>query len=203
MSDLSIRSLSPELLDDYLTFFDRDAFCDNPEWQSCYCAYYHVYSPEKDQEWEARTGADNRATVRDLIRSSGMSGYLAYAGGKVVGWCHAAPRETLPLLPGIVGVPIGEAGGVGAIVCFVVAKSHRRQGIARRLLDAACEGFRAMGLAYAEAYTYTGRETDAGNCYGPLDMYLAAGFQPVQTHDTLVVVRKQLGQSGRGGARSY
>jgi GNAT superfamily N-acetyltransferase len=188
----SIRPLSPELLDDYLSFFDQDAFCDNPEWQTCYCAYYHCYSPARDQEWEERTGEENRATVRELILTGRMHGYLAYSGDKVVGWCHAAPRVDLPLLPDALDLPREDAGAVGAIVCFVVAKGQRRQGIARQLLDAACQGFRAMGLAYAEAYPYTGRETDAANCHGPLAIYLAAGFWPVRTREDALVVRKAL-----------
>ena len=183
MTECTIRPLAPELLDDYLSFFDHDAFCDNPEWQDCYCAFFHCYSEARPEEWNARTGEQNRATVSEMIRAGRMHGYLAYAGGKVVGWCHAAPRGELPLLREGRDLP-GEDSETGSIVCFVVAKTHRRQGIARQLLDAACEGFRAAGLAWAEAYPHLGEQTDAGNYHGPTDMYLAAGFQPVQTQGT-------------------
>lgn len=196
MHKLSIRPLSPDLLNDYLSFFDHDAFCDNPEWQSCYCAYYHFYTPARDQEWEARTGEENRALARELILAGRMHGYLAYFGERVVGWCNATPRADLPLLAEIVDLPQVGAGGVGAIVCFVVARGHRRQGIARRLLDAACQGFQAMGLAWAEAYAYTGRKTDAENCHGPLAMYYASGFQVFRTRGDAVIVRKALGSKG-------
>ncbi len=60
---------------------------------------------------------------------------------------------------------------VGAIVCFVVAQPHRRQGIARRLLDAACEGFRRQGLAVAEAYPRKGSTSDAVNYKGPSQLH--------------------------------
>ncbi len=192
MLKCSIRPLSPELLDDYLSFFDHDAFCDNSDWQSCYCAYYHCYSPAREREWEERTAEENRAMVCELIRAGRMRGYLAFVGAKAVGWCHAAPRVDLPLLRDIFDLPRDDAGGIGSIVCFVVAKGHRRQGIGRQLLDAACQGFRAMGLSCAEAYPRTGRETDAENCHGPLAMYLAAGFQPFLTREDLIVVRKTL-----------
>jgi GNAT superfamily N-acetyltransferase len=195
MLKTSIRPLSPDLLDEYLSFFDRDAFCDNPEWQSCYCAFFHFYSRARVREWEARTGEQNRAMVSDLIRAGHMRGYLAFVGAKVVGWCHTAPRMDLPSLSERFDLPADEAGGIGAIgsiACFVVAKGHRRQGIARQLLDAACQGFRVMGLSCAEAYPHGGRETDADNYHGPLAMYLAAGFRPFLTRGNLVVVRKTL-----------
>jgi ribosomal protein S18 acetylase RimI-like enzyme len=187
----SIRPLTPDLLDDYLTFFDHDAFCDNPEWQSCYCAFFHCYSRAGEQEFDARTSEQNRALVSGLIRAGHMHGYLAYSGAKAVGWCQAAPRAELPSLRERFDLA-GEDAGIGSIACFVVAKSHRRQGICRQLLDLACQGFRAMGLSCAEAYPHAGRETDAGNYHGPLSMYLAAGFQPFLTREDLVVVRKSL-----------
>ena len=188
----SIRPLSPDLLDDYLSFFDHDAFCDNPDWQSCYCAFFHFYSRAREQEWEERTGEENRAMVCDLIRAGRMRGYLAFVGAKAVGWCHAAPRVDLPSLRDRFDLPDDQAGGIGSIAYFVVAKAHRRQGICRQLLDAACQGFRAMGLSCAEAYPHTGRESDAENYHGPLAMYVASGFQPFLTREDLVVVRKTL-----------
>ena len=41
---------------------------------------------------------------------------------------------------------------VGSIVCFVVASSHRNQGVASHLLNAACQKFSQRGLEAAEAY---------------------------------------------------
>lgn len=193
MPTYSVRPLSPDLLDDYLSFFDHDAFCDNPEWQSCYCAFFHCYSRAREEEFEERSSEENRALVSGLIRAGQMHGYLAFAGAKAVGWCHAARRADLPSLRERFDLPDDEAGSIGSIACFVVAKGHRRRGIGRQLLDAACQGFRAMGLACAEAYPHAGRETDAENYHGPLSMYLAAGFQPFLTRENLVVVRKTLG----------
>jgi hypothetical protein len=37
---VEVRELRPELLDDYLRFFDQDAFTDFPEWSGCYCGFY-------------------------------------------------------------------------------------------------------------------------------------------------------------------
>jgi len=38
---ISICKLTYELLDDWLSYFDKDAFSDNDEWCGCYCMCYH------------------------------------------------------------------------------------------------------------------------------------------------------------------
>ncbi len=190
MSEPVIKELSPELLDDFLSFFDHDAFADNPEWANCYC-YWYLF-PGTDQEWETRTGSENRAGMGELIRRGQAHGFLAYDDGRPVGWCHAAPRTAIPNIERFTGAQAGDADRVGSIVCFVVAEPHRRQGIARRLLEAACDSFRHRGLEFAEAYPSKNVETAAQHFPGPLEMYLEAGFTPVREFDRLTVVRKTL-----------
>ena len=70
-----------------------------------------------------------------------------------------------------------DADRLGQITCFVVAPAHRRSGVARALLDAACEGLRAQGLAIAEAAPKPGLEGDAENHFGPMSLFVAAGFE--------------------------
>jgi len=188
---VEVRELTPGRLDDFLGFFDRDAFADNPIWASCYCMAYHVGGTL--EEWEKRTGKQNRADKTELIRRGEAQGYMAYAGGRPVAWCHAAPRTTLP---GIVNDPEfsidDDASLVGSIVCFVVAAAYRRQGLASRLLDAACDGLRRQGLAVAEAYPPKGDASDARAFRGPLDLYLGAGFERHRESERSIIVRKAL-----------
>lgn len=40
-ADLEIRPLGPHRLDDFLRFFDREGFRDNPFWADCYCMEAH------------------------------------------------------------------------------------------------------------------------------------------------------------------
>ena len=84
-----------------------------------------------------------------LIQQGALHGLLAYAGAKVVGWCHAAPTQMIPALH---DEPGATDEGVGNVVCFVVAPQWRRRGVARRLLDHACETLRQQGLTVAQAY---------------------------------------------------
>ena len=186
---LTIKELSPELLPDFLSFFDHDAFADNPGWADCYCMFR--YTPTKE-EWSSATSETNRKGISQLIKSQQARGYLAYLDGKPVGWCNAAPRSLLPGLDRDPMLRTEDYERVGSIVCFVVAKSHRGKGITKQLLSAACEGLKEQGLSYAEAYPYHSAETDADNFPGPLSLYLASGFTTYRQTGKVTIVRKSL-----------
>lgn len=87
MSDtaIEVHPLSPERLPDFLAFFDGDAFSDNPKWSSCYCQCY--YEDHSRVVWKDRTAAENRSFACERAANGQMQGYLAYVGGRVVGWC--------------------------------------------------------------------------------------------------------------------
>ena len=69
-----IRPITPERRDDWLRFFDRDAFMDNPMWADCYCMFYRFSG--SNEEWEQRTATDNRNDQSEAIER-GRS-YFAY-----------------------------------------------------------------------------------------------------------------------------
>lgn len=119
-----------------------------------------------------------------------MHGLLAYRDGQVVGWCNAAPRL---LLDSFADEPLPDADTIGQITCFVVAREHRRTGVARALLDEACAMLRDQGLKVAEANPSRHAISDAANHFGPLSLYLSAGFTVIkEQEDGLVVVRRSL-----------
>lgn len=188
---LEIRELTPQLVEDYLTFFDRDAFADNPRWAACYCMFPHV--TDEGEDWTARSASVNRAVKRELICAGQAKGWLAYVDGRPVGWCNAAPRMSLLRYRDTDDLPREDAEVTGSIVCFIIGKPYRRQGIATHLLAAAVEGFRRQGLRYAEAFTTAAPTDDAQAHVGPLSMYLAAGFERVRDlEDGYLYVRKTL-----------
>ncbi len=132
----------------------------------------------------------NRASRSELILSAKANGLVAYRLGRVVGWCHAAPKSELLSVPG------ERPADVGAIVCFVVATDQRRQGIATQLLDAALEHLRSRGTKFAEAYPWLG-EVDPGRWVfaqyvGPLSLYVKAGFEIAEKRGDFAIVRKRL-----------
>lgn len=189
--------LTPDCLPDYLDFFDHRAFADNPKWAGCYC-YFPLHDP-KQTDWNTRTGAENRAAVTACAQAGTARGLLAYMDGKAVGWCNAGPWSQYPMLR---DVPQPDRDAVGVIFCFVVEPGARGQGVARSLLDAACEGFRAAGLTSVQAKPAKTADGAAANHLGPLAMYLAAGFQVVaETPDGGVIVRKDLLPPAPAGGR--
>lgn len=187
-----IRRLTPDLREDFLRFFEGAAFADSPKWRSCYCQF--LYVDHAKVTWSARTDKENRASACERIACNRMQGLLAYRDGAVVGWCNAAPRH---LLDSFADEPDPDADRLGQITCFVVAREHRRSGVARALLDAACEMLREQGLTLAEASPSRRASTDAQHHFGPLSLYLAAGFTVVrEREDSLSIVRRVLGETG-------
>ncbi|HVH62240.1 MAG TPA: GNAT family N-acetyltransferase, partial [Candidatus Dormibacteraeota bacterium] len=130
---LEIRDLTPERLDDYLQFFDHDAFRDYPAWRSCYCMETH--RTISDEEWATRTAEENRRDMVELIKQGKVTSLLAYEDGKPVGWCNYGPTTTLDGVMRRFKLEAPEHRGVGSVACFVIAAPYRGHGIASRLLD--------------------------------------------------------------------
>ena len=172
---VDVRPLAAASVEDYLHYFDQDAFSDNPAWASCYCVAYNVEIAS--EEFDGRTAAQNRETKAIMIERGEATGVLAYSAGRVVGWCNAGPRTSFPLLDRYPEFAVDRPTTSGAIVCFVIAPAYRGQGLARKLLDGACDMLRARGLKTVFAYPPMRPGTDAGSYHGKLPMYLDAGFE--------------------------
>ena len=190
VESIAVKQLTPDLLDDFLRFFDQDAFADNPGWSSCYCMEKHVAA----EEWSRRTGADNRRDQAARISSGTARGLLAYVDGRPAGWCNAGPRASMIGLDHIPDFRSEHAERVGAIVCFVIASRYRGHGVARTLLGSACDSLAKQGFSIAEAYPSKQGGSDALEYRGPLKLYLEAGFAPFRETPRWVVVRKELTQ---------
>ena len=184
MADVVVRPISPDQHEPVMHYFDMVAYADNPNWSKCYCAERLV------EDYESRTKQQNRAFRSELILSAKANGLVAYRLGRVVGWCHAAPKTELVNIEG------PRDPDVGAIVCFVVAPDQRRQGVATTLLEAALDQLRKRGMKAVEAYPVLG-DIDPSrwsqiNYMGPLSMYVKAGFEIVKKDEGRAVVRRTL-----------
>jgi GNAT superfamily N-acetyltransferase len=187
---ITVYPLDSSRLEDYLAFFDREAFTDNPEWAGCYCLFYHLPDPG----WEARTGAQNREGAAALIRSGGLQGWLAYDVSRPIGWCNTNAKERFARLAAEnaqwgAAVP-GER--VLSVVCFVVAPAYRGRGVARALLQEACTGAARAGYQWAEAYPRKVDRNAAQAYHGPLALYLSEGFTKLRELDQFWIVRRDL-----------
>lgn len=197
---LEIRELTPELLDDYLYFFDTVAFADFRWWSACYCRFFQDPS-DPDGDSSPRMKDRHRALARELVLNGQTEGFLAYVDGKPVGWCNAAPRASYRMPRRIAKAIDDPNEPVGSTVCFIVGAEHRGRGVASALLQAALARFRRLGLRYAEGYPNTGAPTgpyaadipwSAHHYHGPVSMYEKASFRLHKQFDTWAVYRRSL-----------
>lgn len=183
---MEIRALTPDLASDFFAFFDHRAFSDNPYWQGCYCTFFH--RSKKLTEEAARHRPTRREQARAWIEAGVLRGYLAYDGdGRVIGWCNANRKSAFARLE----PKDSDSADVLSIVCFVIDPTHRRQGIARALLERVLQDAAHGGFRSAEAYPSSRARTESGQYHGPLALYEALGFQKVPGRK--LVVRKELG----------
>lgn len=172
--NLEIIPLTPESGSEFCAFFDHLDYSYKPDWQGCYCLYYH--STCDDAGWRARSPAQNRADALDLIARGEMRGYLAYAEGKCVGWCNA---NALAALPRFAGSPeLAQFDDkTGVIICFIIHPKFRGKGAARQLIRAALEGFRREGFARVLGLPFEWKEYPELQYHGTRAMFAEAGFE--------------------------
>src|SRR2546429_9469470 len=86
---IEVRELKPELLQDYLRFFDQ-AFSDFPHWAGCYCGFYDTSGNVWDPT--AKAGPQHRTARSQQISSGKAQGLLAYIDDTPVS-CMNSPSQ--------------------------------------------------------------------------------------------------------------
>jgi ribosomal protein S18 acetylase RimI-like enzyme len=190
IGEVEVHDVTPDRVADYQAFFDHDAFRDYPAWQSCYCMETH--RTQSEEEWVARTAADNRRDMSAMISEGKVTGLLAYVDGNPVGWCNYGETTRLGGVMHKLGLEAPDHDGVGSVACFVIAAPYRGHGLASRLLDTAIERLRERGVRAVEAYPHRTDDSAQANYRGPLSMFLRAGFEPYRETDRNLIVRKTL-----------
>ena len=173
--DLDILPLTPERLPDLAALFGQGG---DPKF--CWCAFYRV----RNVDFQTATAAANRAVLEAALETTSAEGrspgLIAYRDDEAIGWVSIGPREDFGRLThSRVLAPIDERP-VWSIVCFVVARSARKQGVAKALLDAAIAYAAEHGATLLEAYPVDteGRRVAAAEAYkGTLTMFEGAGFE--------------------------
>jgi GNAT superfamily N-acetyltransferase len=190
LSEIGIVTIHPvtdDRVEDWLRFFDRDAFAGNPDWASCYCLEPHVPAPPELPE---RAWRDTRSAVAGRLRCGATYGYLAYAAGRTVAWVNASFRAEYGLFR-LVGAGGPEPSSVVGVSCFVIAPPFRRHGVASALLDRVIADASSRGASWIEGYPRNEPQAnDAGHFRGPRSMYDARGFEPVEVRENYTVMRR-------------
>lgn len=186
IGEVEIRDLTADMVDDYQHFFDDVGFADHPVWQGCYCG-------ETNLAPQPRLGVHaTREAMSELVRQRDVTALLAFAEGEPVAWCNYGETTRLAGVMAKLGLESADHDRVGSIACFVIASQYRRHGLARRLLEVACERLRERGCAQVEAYPPKDSDSDYPNYRGPLAMYLGAGFELFREAGRTMIVRKSL-----------
>ena len=207
---LSIRALTPEMIEDYFDFFDNRAFSDGSPYYPCYCNAFNLRNDQIKAllaRAEARGGGTEnwkevlRDSAMQMVRDGMIHGYLAYDGDLSVGWCNAndrlnyyrvgefdldnIPEDTVPS-----DCPV--RGYIKSIVCFEISPAYRGMGIAGKLLEQVCEDAASDGYSFAEAYPKNESGDSTLSFAGPLRLYQKAGFQEYDRNDSAIIMRKAL-----------
>lgn len=190
--NIEIKKMSPELLDAWLDYFDNVAYAKGDgsfeQWQECYCMHFHWKGPEPSQPLE-KCKYHSRAMAIDYFRSGWMQGYLAFDGGKVVGWCNANDKERYT--SDVRRYPAQDKNNkIKSIVCFNICPPMRNKGIGTMFLEKICADAAAEGYDYVEAYPSEWK--DPKNYHGPPRLYEKAGFVLHKQYKDKSVVRKYL-----------
>ncbi len=191
IGDVVIHPVTEDRLDDWLAFFDHDAFADNRAWAACYCFEPHGHPKGvPPEEAENHGWRDNREAMIDLLRSGKSFGYLAYVDGRPAGWVNASKRSEYALYRMGEGADPADTDVVG-VSCFVIAPPYRRHGLAAKLLDRVVADAAGRGAEWVEAYpSKAPRPDDASHFRGPRALLDEFGFDPVAEEERHLVVRK-------------
>lgn len=184
---ITVKALGPQLLDDYLHFFDNMVFTENPGWSKCYCYSFHFTG--RNEEWNKE---QNRIAVSELIKNGGMTGYLAFLDNTPIGWCNVNNRNKYQRLSMCYDLDIDPKDKAASVVCFIVSPQYRRKGIARKMLEQIINDYSKLGYDYLEAYPEATQTSSEKNYKGPMRLYTKLGFEIVKTIDNYHVVRRKL-----------
>jgi GNAT superfamily N-acetyltransferase len=170
---VEIHPLTPDRWDDLVTLFGPKG-----AQEGCWCMYFR----QTAKEWKEMKGEPNRQAMRERVDGGEVPGLIAYVGGSPAGWVSMAPRETFVRLETSRILKPVDDEPVWSIVCFFVAKAHRRSGITVVLLKAAVDHAKAHGARIVEGYPVEPKDdryADAFAYHGLASAFLKAGFTEV------------------------
>ncbi len=194
--DIKIKALCGELKDDYFYFFDNIAFSDHEEWSWCYCAYDHM-NKETENSLDGKGKEGIRNYAGDLIDKGVLRGYLLYIDGMPEGWCNVGEKSSYLRLNENKAIQFDDFKKIKAITCFIIGSSHRRKGLATKLLAKVCEDARDEGYDCVEAYPKKSGDIYA-NYPGYVAMYEKNGFSAYSETEKSYVMRLTLNKAEIG-----
>jgi len=178
MTDLEVRPLTTGRMRDLALLFGQGG---DPKF--CWCSWFRL----RNVDFQSATAASNRTVLESAVKTTAADGrapgLVAYRDGEPIGWVSLGPRDDYERLQhSKVLAPIDNKP-VWSIVCFVVSKKARKQGVARALLNAAMDYAGEHGATLLEGYPVEtdGQRVPAAHAYkGTVGMFEGAGFKVVE-----------------------
>jgi GNAT superfamily N-acetyltransferase len=194
MVELAFHPLTPDRWTDL-----ENLFGPNGAYAGCWCMWWRL----SRAEFGRQSGEERRAGLRALVDAGQVPGILAYLGAAPVAWVSIGPRETyLPLERSRTLRRVDEQP-VWSIVCFFVAKPHRRQGLMLDLVRGAVTYAAQQGAQIVEAYPVDpGERTVHGSTEGYMGLvsaFRSAGFVEVARRSSRQAVMRCAVQGDVGG----
>jgi GNAT superfamily N-acetyltransferase len=180
-----VKPLGPELGETFIEYLENLDFHHAPHWATCYCRFYHTNC--SFEQWQSRTGVENKLDAIEQIGKGKMKGYLAFDNNKCIGWCNANAADQYIRLEEDLKHLIKDKK-VGCVICFVIHPEYRRQGVARLLLKHAVEDFRAHGYDAILALPIIVKDEHEKLYRGTFNMYKEFGFEEIEKHDNVSVM---------------
>ena len=196
--NLTVKPLTADLIPTYLDFFDNRAFADADSNGPCYCTCPTQTSEEIDKMVSEFSGEVKGTIRRHAVKMSSegrISGYLAFDGDTVVGWCNARDLRSYvnnryQFVPDFAWE--NTIGKTMSVVCFSIAPEYRSRGVSTALLERVIADAREKGFEAVEGYAHTQKGREDYDFKGPTRLYEKLGFVPAAEHDGVVVMRKSL-----------
>lgn len=116
----------------------------------CWCTSYRLSNAK------GLADAEKKSSLNGLVSKRMPIGVLAFAGRDPLGWCSIAPRETYLRLEKSRTMPRATPATTPtwSVLCFFVLRSHRKQGVAQKLLEGAVAYARSHGAEVIEGYPF-------------------------------------------------
>ena len=175
---LDVKPLTPSRWADFEAVF-RAPGCSVA--RGCWCMFYRRSGEASAAPAGVTRAEANRREMKSLVDGGEVTGLLGYREGVPVGWISLGPRERYAKLDRSPVMRAVDDKPVWSMICFVVPSAHRRQGVARGLLEGAIAYARKKRVRLLEAYPVDrrGRTHDDNLWFGTRRMFEDAGFAVV------------------------
>ena len=184
-SNLTVRPLTPDRWSDLERLFGPRGACGG-----CWCMWWR----ETHAEFERRKGAGNKRAMSRIVSSGEVPGIIGYIGDEPVAWCSIAPRDRFPRLERSRILKRIDDEPVWSVVCFFIARTYRKLGLSRRMLEQAVLYAAGEGARLVEGYPVEpkkGKTADAFAYTGLAQIFRSAGFAEVERRsETRPIMRR-------------